>query len=147
MAEEPLQIYRDLFLEVAIVEHLSRARVEKLGGLELTVGQFGVLNYFQRLDIESDQEGVLAWAFQDEEAVMAAKIDALVSLGYVLTEGERPQRRIRITPKGEAARQRSLEAIQREVRPLIQDIPLEDAKVALSVLRELRRTLDNLPDR
>ena len=146
-ADDQHKVYGALFLEIAIVEHLLRNRMELVAGEILTVGQYGVLNHLKRRDMTSEAETTLAWNFQDDEAKMAAKIDALVADGLVLADGETPTRTIHITPAGDTAHQNSLNAIQREIRPLVEGLEVADVKVALSVLQELRRTLDNLPDR
>ncbi len=145
--DEQTQTYRALMLEVAMVERLVRTRMERVAGYELNVGQFGVLNHIVRLGILSVEEAQIAWTFQDSEDHMAGKYDALEKDGFVTIEGIRPNRTATITDAGRAAHRRALDAIQTELLPLTDGIEPENAKVALDVLKELRRTLDNLPDR
>jgi hypothetical protein len=145
--EETTILFRDLFLEVAIVEHLVRSRADKLPKLQLPVGQLGVLTYFERNACESEQEDMLAWSFQDADDVMAAKVDALVALGHLISEGERPKRKLTITPSGQLARLAAFQMVRDEIAPLTEGVDPADAKTALNVLRELRRTMDNMPDR
>jgi DNA-binding MarR family transcriptional regulator len=140
-------LFRNLFLEISIVEHLLSDRLEKIENQELTTAQFGVLNYFVRQNLETDREVTVAWAFQNSEEQMASKITSLEERGLVETVGEAPERSVSITGQGKTMLARSFAAVQREIRPLVQDIAPQDAATALEVLRELRRTLDNLPDR
>jgi DNA-binding MarR family transcriptional regulator len=144
---EATATYRSLFLEISIVEHLLRTRLDSIETVELNTAQFGVLNYFARQNLGSESEVTLAWSFQNDTAVMAEKIDSLAALGFVETSGAATVRTVTITHSGTKALQRSFAALQQEIRPLVEDIAPEDAKTTLSVLRELRRTLDNLPDR
>ncbi len=144
---EPTTTYRSLFLEISIVEHLLRTRLDSIETVELSTVQFGVLNYFARQNLVSENEATLAWSFQNDQAVMAVKINSLADMGFIETSGTAPERTISITDAGTKALQRSFAAVQQEIRPLVDDIALDDAKVTLAVLRELRRTLDNLPDR
>jgi DNA-binding MarR family transcriptional regulator len=54
---------------------------------------------------------------------------------------------VSITDQGRAAHAQALEEIRPEVEQLLEGIELEDLKTSLRVVQEIRRTLDNLPDR
>lgn len=136
-----------LFTEIARIEHLMRTRMERISNQELTAGQFGVLNHFILQKKLDDGEAAIAWAFQDDAAYMAEKIDSLLTAGWVDAAGSAPNRLIRINDAGRAAHARSLDRIHPEVAPAIEGIELDDIKTSLATLREIRRTLDNLPDR
>jgi hypothetical protein len=121
--------------------------MERISNQELTAGQFGVLNHFILQNRVDDGEAAMAWAFQDDAPYMAEKIDSLASVGLIDVEGVAPNREIRINDAGRAAHARSMARIQPEVAPVIEGIELGDMKTSLATLREIRRTLDNLPDR
>ncbi len=136
-----------LFTEIARVEHLMRTRLERIANQELTAAQFGVLNHFILQKKTEDREAAVAWAFQDDPAYMAKKIDSLAEAQLIDVEESAPDRLVKINDAGRAAHARSLARIQPEVAPLVEGLELDDLKTSLATLREMRRTLDNLPDR
>ena len=54
---------------------------------------------------------------------------------------------VAITEQGRAAHAQAVEEIRPEVESLLEGITMEDLKTSLRVVQEIRRTLDNLPDR
>ena len=140
----------DLFTEVAIVEHLLRTRMERRIDGELNAGQFGILNHLLRTGITSTTGSALAWAFQDADDHMAVKIDSLEAIGLIActpVAGTNDDRLVTVTDEGRLAHARAIEAMSPEVEPLFEGLPLEDVQTSVAVLQEVRRTLDNLPDR
>lgn len=140
----------DLFTEVAIVEHLLRTRMERRADGELNAGQFGILNHLLRTGIISTTVSAMAWAFQDSEEYMASKVDSLEAIGLVNcapVTGTNDDRTVAVTDEGRAAHARAIEAMSPEVEPLFEGLSLEDVQTSVAVLQEVRRTLDNLPDR
>ena len=140
----------DLFTEIAIVEHLLRTRMERRIEGELNAGQFGILNHFLRTGIVSETVSSLAWAFQDSDDHMASKVDSLEALGLINcmpVAGTNSDRVVTVTSEGQAAHARALDAMTPEVEPLFEGLSLGDVQTSVAVLQEVRRTLDNLPDR
>jgi DNA-binding MarR family transcriptional regulator len=139
-----------LFTEIAIVEHLLRNRHDTFKPANMTNGQFGVLNYFVRNKLSEATLSTLAWSFQDEDDYMAEKIEQLRSANYVTTqaiEGSNIDVLVKITEAGTAAHTRALNEIRPEVESLLVDLTPVELETAMKVLQEIRRTLDNLPDR
>ena len=139
----------NLFTEVAIVEHLVRNRLQGFVEPDLTPGQFGIISRFVRTGAPEESQAAMAWAFQDEEAYMAEKVDALLAKGYVTARAaeDGTDRLVSLTPDGAAAHAHAVERMAPEVEPLLEGLDIEDLKTTLATIRELRRTLDNLPDR
>jgi DNA-binding MarR family transcriptional regulator len=137
----------NLFTEISIVEHLLRNRLGQLVDGELTAGQFGVLNRFVRLDHGREGIAAMAWAFQDDESYMAEKVDALAAKGLVSVDQTNEDRFVSITPAGREAHARSVARMSPEVEPLLEEVDHAEIEITLKVIREFRRTLDNLPDR
>ncbi len=65
--EELTEALTGLFVEVAIIEHLARTRMERHYTGDLSAGQMGILNYFVRNHDGPDSIAGIAWAFQEEE--------------------------------------------------------------------------------
>lgn len=139
----------NLFVEIAMVEHLLRNRLEQLIVDDLNAGQFGVISHFVRTGKTHERLSILAWTFQDDEAYMAEKIAVLRDKGYVQTEpvpGSNDQN-ISLTEAGREANGRAMQMLRPEVAPLLEEIEPDELGRALNVIREMRRTLDNLPGR
>ncbi|MFM7029430.1 MAG: hypothetical protein ACKOXK_12250 [Chakrabartia sp.] len=139
-----------LFTEIAIVEHLLRNRYDRSSPAGMTTGQFGILTHFIRNDKAEERLSVLAWAFQDSDDYMAEKVASLVQRGLLSTrpaDGSAGDLIVAITESGRAAHAEALDEISPEIVPLLDGISMDDLKTSLRVVQEIRRTLDNLPDR
>lgn len=145
----------NLFTDVAIIEHLTRTRIERKvreGHLPEGPGaqQFGVLNYFVRNHHGPDTIAGIAWAFQEEEDHTAAKIAEMARIGLVEVDPPGnlgPDTMVSITQAGRDAQQKRVDDMAPEFIPLVSEISRDDLDTAARVLREIRLTLDNLPDR
>ena len=139
-----------LFTEIAMVEHLLRNRYDKATPAGMTTGQFGLLGHFIRNGKTRDRLSLLAWAFQDDDAYMAQKVKALADRDMISTmpvEGSDGDLWVEITDEGREAHARALDEIGPEVAQFIEGIEPAELQTALRVIRDIRRTLDNLPDR
>jgi DNA-binding MarR family transcriptional regulator len=140
----------NLFTEIAMVEHLLRNRYDKATPAGMTTGQFGVLTHFIRNGKSRERLSLIAWAFQDDDAYMAEKVASLVARDMLTTmaiEGSDGDLWVEITEEGREAHARALDEIGPEVAQFIEGIDMGDLETALRVIRDIRRTLDNLPDR
>ena len=139
-----------LLTEIAMVEHLLRNRYDKATPAGMTTGQFGVLTHFIRNGKSRERLSLLAWAFQDDDVYMAQKVASLVERDLLTTlavEGTDGDLWVEITDDGREAHARAIDEISPEVAQVIEGIDMGELETALSVIREIRRTLDNLPDR
>jgi DNA-binding MarR family transcriptional regulator len=138
-----------LFTEVAIVEHLSRTRFQSRFGDELEVGHFGILNYFLRTNRPPDSVAGIAFAFQVDEDIISKRVEQLRTLGYVsVTAALRPADAVvDVTKEGRAARDEQISRMRPQILEIVSEIPVEDLKITVQTLREIRLVLDNLPDR
>ncbi len=139
-----------LFTEIAMVEHLLRNRYDKATPAGMSTGQFGVLTHFIRNEKSRERLSLLAWAFQDDDAYMAQKVTSLVERDLLTTaavEGSDGDLWVEITEAGRVAHARAIDEISPEVAQFIEGIDMGEMETALRVIREIRRTLDNLPDR
>ncbi len=138
-----------LFLEISILEHLGRTRIEGKYGDGLDLGQFGILGYLIRLSDTRHTIGSIAWTFQEDEARVERQVRGLAELGLVtLTEGIKPLDSVPvINAQGREAYEARLSRMEPEFRQIVSEIPPEDLETAYRVLHELRLVMDNLPDR
>jgi DNA-binding MarR family transcriptional regulator len=137
----------DLFTEIAIVEHLLRNRYDRSSPAGMTTGQFGILTHFIRGGKSREKLSVLAWAFQDSEDYMAEKVASLVARGLLASAPSDQDIWVEITDAGREMHGQALAEIGPEVEQLLEGIDLDDLKISLRVLQDIRRTLDHLPDR
>lgn len=137
----------DLFTEIAIVEHLLRNRYDQSAPAGMTTGQFGILTHFIRGGKSREKLSVLAWAFQDSEDYMAEKVASLVARGLLASPPSDQEIWVEITDAGREMHGQALAEIGPEVEQLLEGIDLDDLQISLRVLQDIRRTLDNLPDR
>ena len=137
----------DLFTEIAIVEHLLRNRYDQSAPAGMTTGQFGILTHFIRGGKSREKLSVLAWAFQDSEDYMAEKVASLVARGLLAPPPSDQEIWVEITDAGREMHGQALAEIGPEVEQLLEGIDLDDLQISLRVLQDIRRTLDNLPDR
>jgi DNA-binding MarR family transcriptional regulator len=138
-----------LFVEAAIIEHLTRARVESKYIPGFSAGHFGILGYFTRTRQGPDSIAGIAWSFQEDDAHIASQVSDLAEKGYLaLAPGIKPgDTMVSITPAGRAAREEVLDKMGPDFMQLVSEIPPEDIETTYRVLHEIRLVMDNLPDR
>jgi DNA-binding MarR family transcriptional regulator len=139
-----------LFTEIAIIEHLARTRIERTSDDPAEAGQFGILNYFHRTHPDPDTIGGIAWSFQEEESHTADKVASLEAKGYVTVTpaGSRDASAIVfVTESGRQAQEEKVQSMAPDFEHLVAEIPSEDLEITVRTLREIRLTLDHLPDR
>jgi hypothetical protein len=143
-----------LFTEVAIVEHLLRTRMEKrrqeaMHEDGMPPAHFGILNYFIRNHDGPDTVAGIAWAFQDPEPLVQDRVDELAARGFLAITpaigNGLPM--VSVTAEGIAAHEAALDVVGPEIIELVSEIPPDDLERTFRTLREIRLTLDNLPDR
>ena len=137
----------DFFTEVAIVEHLVRNHMATLPTKDLTAAQFGLLNYFNRMQVEQERKSHLAWCFQVALEEMDQVIASLESRGFLGRIGTGDDQIIGITAAGHAARVDAVQMMAPEIEPLMSEFTDEELSETVRVLQETRRVFDNLPER
>ena len=139
-----------LFTEVAIIEHLVRNRESGFAADDHDMGDFGVLNYFVLNHPSPDSVASIAWCFQEEEAYTRAKLDSLATRGLVAlapVTNDNSSTMVMITDLGREAHQAIVAKAAPDIEAAVAEISREDLETTFKTLREIRLTLDNLPDR
>lgn len=148
--EDLQEILLGLFTEVAVLEHLVRAREERHAEDDLTMGDFGVLNYFMVNHPDPDSIAGIAWCFQEDEAYTRAKIEGLASRDLVTLSpdvADNGVAMVEITDIGREAHGQIVARVAPDMMMAVAEIPREDLETTFKTLRNIRLTLDNLPDR
>lgn len=137
----------DLFTEVTIVEHLVRNHIETIATREFSAGEFGLLNYFLRNRLDREKKSVLAWSFQVPIGEMETRVSALEARGFVGRIGDGDDQLIGVTASGRSAHADAVQLLAPEIEPLMSEFGDEDLGQTVTVLQEIRRVFDNLPER
>lgn len=139
-----------LFTEVAIVEHLVRNRESRFAADEHAMGDFGVLNYFVVNHPNPDSVAGIAWCFQEDESYTRTKIEGLASRDLLTLSpavDDNSAAMVMITDLGREAHGAIVDKAAPDIAMAVAEIPREDLETTFRTLREIRLTLDNLPDR
>lgn len=139
-----------LFTEIAILAQLVRVREERYATGDLTTGQFGVLNYFVLNHPYPDSISGMAWCFQEEEDYTRGKVESLADRDFVTitsVAGSNDQAMVMITEAGRDMHSTVVANIAPDIGVAVAEIAHADLDTTLRTLRNIRLTLDNLPDR
>ncbi len=101
------------FNEIGIISQLATGMFEQQLPHDLTISQFGVLNWFVRVDDESTPSR-LAKAFQVTGGAMTNTLKKLEAKGFVLIRPDQSsgrQKQVTMTPAGREARDESIAAM------------------------------------
>ena len=137
-----------LFNEIAIIEQLSRAMLERVLPDGMIQPHFGVLNHLVRVaDGRTPVE--LARAFQVPKTSMTHTLAGLVARGLVV---ERPNpddgrsKRIWLTPAGRAFRDTVIADLRPAMAPIARGFASDRVAALVPDLEALRRVLDAARD-
>jgi DNA-binding MarR family transcriptional regulator len=138
-----------LFNEIAILEQLSRAMLERVLPDGMIQPHFAVVNHLVRVaDGRTPLE--LARAFQVPKTTMTHTLAGLVARGLVAERpnpGDGRSKRIWLTPAGRTFRDSVIADLRPAMAPLAHGFALPRAAALLPDLEDLRRVLDAARDR
>ena len=132
-----------LFGEILMVEQLARTQVGKVLPPGMELSHFSVLNHLAHASDERTP-AQLAKAFHLTRGAMTNTLGKLEWAGYIHIRPDWDDARrklVAISPAGRAARDAALAAIGDQVMEIVGDLPPEQLRQALSVLRHLRSSL------
>ncbi len=137
-----------LLNEIAIIEHLSRHRLERVLPDGLRASHFVVLNHLVRLG-DGRSPARIARAVQVEPPAMTNTIQKLEARGFVRTAPHPRDGRgklVFLTEAGRAAREAAVTAAIAAVAPLASSLDAAEITALLGPLRRLRAALDAARD-
>lgn len=132
------------FNEVGIINQLATNVFESNLPLGLTLSQFSVLNWFERVDSEATP-GRLATAFMVTKGAMTNTLKRLEDKGFVTIRQDETSRRRKLvtaTKAGHAARKQAIDALEPLLAELKTDLPSADFGEAIPLLETIRTYLD-----
>ena len=132
-----------LFSEILIVDQLSRMNVAKALPKGMELSHFSVLNHLAHVGGEKTP-AQLARTFHLTRGAMTNTLGKLEWAGWVhiRPDWEDARRKlVAISPAGIAARDAALAAITPVIAEVVEQIGAEKVRLALPVLREMRKRL------
>ncbi|PCI75801.1 MAG: MarR family transcriptional regulator [SAR86 cluster bacterium] len=132
------------FNEIGIIAQLSIVLFERNLPEGLNNSQFGVLNWFCRVDSEASP-GRLATAFQVTAGAMTNTLKRLESKGLVKIEPDQfsgRKKKITITAKGEKVQKQAIAASAPLFQEFAENCPQENIELQIEQLQKVREYLD-----
>lgn len=133
------------FTEISILEHLSRAQMEKVLPDEMKASHFGVLNHLVRLN-KKESPAELASAFQVARPSMTNTIQKLEKKDFIIIEADPLDGRgklVVITEKGKHAHQQAVVALAKGFSAIGEDLGEDLFASILPTLHRIRQYMDN----
>lgn len=133
-----------LFAEVLIADQLSRNLISQALPRGMQISHFSVLNLLSHVN-EERTPAQLAEAFHITRGAMTNTLSRLEWAGHIHIRPDWDDARrkfVSISPAGRAARDAAIASFMPVITEVVQDIGAERVRLALPVLRELRRRLD-----
>jgi len=136
------------FNEIGIIAQLSNALFEKSLPDGLNNSQFGVLNWFRRVDSQATP-GRLATAFQVTAGAMTNTLKKLNAKGLVKIEPDEfsgRKKKVTITEKGKKVREQAIIAAAPLFQEFAENFPQENIELQVELLQQVREYLDQRRD-
>lgn len=133
-----------LFAEVFITDQLSRNLISRALPRGMQISHFSVLNLLAHLG-EERTPAQLAEAFHVTRGAMTNTLSRLEWAGHIHIRPDWDDARrkfVSISPAGRSARDAATAAFMPLIADVVRDIGIERVRIALPVLRELRRRLE-----
>ncbi len=137
------QTVLSLFIEIGRIEPLieKRLNTNRPGGLD--ENQFAILSHMVGVGPKGETRASLKWAMAGLDDLIDVEIDRALDSGLIAVEKDR----VCVTSRGQTTHESAVLSLSPEFEQLLHEIPVEALGVTRNTLREIRRTLDNLPDR
>lgn len=139
----------ELFTEIGRIEPLVRTRLNSTRPAGLNENRFIILNHLNRMGTLGETRTSLGWEFDMLDGEFDTELDLLVGSGLVLIEKDEldPSGRLFLSVSGKQTFETAINTLSPEFEQLLYDMPVEKIESAMTTLREIRRTFDNLPER
>jgi DNA-binding MarR family transcriptional regulator len=143
------EIVLDLFTEVSILEPLISMRVEREQAQGLGETGMAILVSLSRLGDVGNSRASVMWKFEEENNNNTEQeIDKLIARGLIDVSPDpvSGEQLFKISESGKATMVAALRALLPYFKPALEEVSVESIQQSTQTLREIRRTLDNLPD-
>ena len=139
----------NLFAEIAILEMLVKTRINDRRPAGLNENHFAMLNHLVRANGRGDSRTAFAWSFEGMCDNIDGEIDTLASNNLISIQPDsanNDQDHVMLTTEGHAAYTSAIKTLSPDFESLLSGITIEELDSTMVILREIRRTLDNLPN-
>lgn len=138
----------DMLTEVSMLEPIIKSLVTRLKPESLGEAPLSALVMASRVGPVGATRSALNFSFERYGNSLGDALDELAASGALdRTAGSTPDDDLfRITDKGTAVLDDALRALIPAFEPAMRDIPVARMDETMELLREIRRTLDNLPE-
>ncbi len=133
----------ELLTEVSILAPLISARIDGLEPEGLNECRLSILMILARNDGLGMSRDSLEWMLEDSEPSIAMEIENVIVAGLV---GVGIDDHLQLTDMGRAKLDGAIRALMPKFEPALQGVPVDAMIKSMETIREIRRTLDNLPD-
>lgn len=133
-----------LFGELFMADQLARSRITRALPKGMELSHFGVLNHLARAG-EERTPGQLARSFHVTRGAMTNTLARLEWAGHIHIRpdwDDARQKFVAISPAGRAARDAAVQSVAPLIAEVVQALGADRVRAVLSVLRELRRRLE-----
>ena len=138
----------ELFSEVTILEPLIRSRVEAVRPEGLNETGLTILMILARQEGVTMTRSALLWMLGDDHPEASVDLDNAISNRLVDAHAavDLSEWQLQLTDAGKSKCGRAIQSLLPQFEPAFVDISVEALEQSMNTLREIRRTLDNLPD-
>ncbi len=137
------QTVLNLFIEIGRIEPLIEKRVNSSRPAGLDENQLAILSHMIGVGPKGESRASLKWAMAGMDDMFESEVERAIEFGLISDVDER----FCITPLGQKTLESAVLSMSPEFEQLLHEIPIGDIELTRNTLREIRRTLDNLPDR
>lgn len=138
-----------LFTEIGTLETLVKTRINDRRPAGLNENHFAMLNHLVRTEGRGETKDALIWNFEDMCDNIDSEINVLANKNFIVIRPDTAknlQDHVMLTPEGRDAYVNAIKTLSPDFESLLSGITIEDLDKTMVTLREIRRTLDNLPD-
>jgi hypothetical protein len=133
----------ELLTEVSILAPLISARIDGMEPEGLNECRLSILMILARNEVIGMSRDSLEWMLEDTEPSIAIEIDSLVEAGCIDADAND---QLQISETGRKKLDGAIRALIPTFEPALQGVQIDAMVKSMETLREIRRTLDNLPE-
>jgi ribose 1,5-bisphosphokinase PhnN len=134
----------NLFTEIGKIEPLIQRRVNSTRPAGLDENQFVILNHMIGVGPAGDTRAGVNWTLESLGHDIDGEVDQSIERGLIEVVSDD---RLMATDLGRKTHESAVVALSPGFQQLLGGMEIEQLESARNTLREIRRTLDNLPDR
>jgi DNA-binding MarR family transcriptional regulator len=142
--DQDYELLFSYFNELGIISQLSTSMFERNLPEGLTISQFGVLNWFVRVDSQATP-GRLSTAFQVTKGAMTNTLKKLQAKQFISVEPDASSGRrkiVRLTPEGRQIRDKAIGAAFPLMKEFTRVLDFAEIKQQMAMIKKIRMYLD-----